>query len=385
MTGEPKDRAIDAFRQAYGAQPAVVARAPGRVNLIGEHTDYNDGFVLPCAIELHTAVAASPRTDDIVRVVAADYGTARGDFALNLPIPHDVKQGWSNYVRGVATAMLARGMPARGADLAIAGNLPQGGGLSSSASLEVAVAAALRQLHGPAELTLADLALVGQRAENEFVGCNCGIMDQMISACGREQHALLIDCRSLALTPVRIPAELALVIVNSNVARGLVDSEYNLRRRQCEAASGHFGVKNLRDVSPAMLAAAGIGLDATALRRARHVIGENARVLAMRDALHEEDLERVGILMSASHASMRDDFEITVPPIDRLVEVLTSVIGPRGGARMTGGGFGGCVVALMPRELVGRARQAVEDSYRTPDGRKGSTMVCRAAAGVEVA
>ncbi|MDE2565648.1 MAG: galactokinase [Burkholderiales bacterium] len=376
-------RAVATFAAAFGGPPAVVTRAPGRVNLIGEHTDYNEGYVLPCAIDYHTLVAARPRADALVRVVAADFDDARDEFRLDPAIGHRGDAAWANYVRGVYAMLQERGLPLRGAELAIAGDIPQGAGLSSSASLELAVGQAVKALQGFDELGATDLALIAQRAENRFVGCNCGIMDQLISARGEAGHALLIDCRSLQATPVHLPDDMAVMIVHSRVRRGLVDSEYNLRRRQCEAAARHYGVPALRDLDLAALQARAAGLDPVVLRRARHIVTENQRTLDAAQALARNDLPRLGRLMAQSHASMRDDFAITVPAIDRLVEILQAAIGADGGARMTGGGFGGCVVALLPAAAVAAAREAVERHYRSPEGEPGVVHVCQAADGVQ--
>ena len=381
MTTTPASTAAAAFAQAFGRAPDRLVQAPGRVNLIGEHTDYNDGFVLPCAIDHGTVVAAGMRTDARVRVVAADYDGALDEFRLDAPIEPRPDAVWPNYVRGVAKHLLEHGLALRGADLALAGDVPQGAGLSSSASLEVAVVQAFKTLQSLTALSPTDMALIAQRAENRFVGCNCGIMDQLICALGQAGHALLLDCRSLQARAVPLPAGVAVLIVNSRVRRGLVDSQYNLRRRQCETAAQHFGVTALRDATLAMLATRGAGLDPVALRRARHVVTENQRTLDACDALAAGDLRRMGELMAASHASMRDDFEITVPPIDRLVEILQEAIGPEGGARMTGGGFGGCAVALLPESRVAAAVAAVESRYRSPAGEAAAVYVCRAAAG----
>ncbi len=370
-----------AFASAFGAAPSHVVQAPGRVNLMGEHTDYNDGFVLPCAIGFHVLLAARPRDDARVRVLATDLGGARDEFGLDAAITPRPDAPWANYVRGVVRELLGAGWPLRGADLAIAGNVPRGAGLSSSAALEVAVVQAFKSLHDWRALGATDIARIAQRAENDFVGCRCGIMDPLISARGQAGHALLIDCRSLAVRPVRLPDGLALMIVHSNVKRGLVDSEYNLRRDQCEAAARHFGVAALRDVSAAQLASGGAGLDGSVLRRARHVVGENARTLAARDALQGADLVALGALMAASHQSMRDDFEISVPAIDQLVEILRQAIGGAGGARMTGGGFGGCVVALLPQARVAAARAAVAAQYRAPSGGPATVYICQAGPG----
>jgi len=377
-------RVVTSFDNAFDAPPALIVHAPGRVNLIGEHTDYNDGFVLPCAIDFHTLVAAQPRDDSTVRVVAADYGDTLDEFRLDAPIGHRADAPWADYVRGVVATLLERGIALRGAELAIAGNVPQGAGLSSSASLEVAVGQAFKALQGLDELSQTDLALIGQRAENAFVGCNCGIMDQLISARGERGHALLIDCRSLEAKPVHLPDEVAVMIVHSRVKRGLVDSEYNTRREQCEAAAKHYGVKALRDVDRATLDARAAGLDPVVLKRARHIVTENQRTLDAAQALAANDLERLGVLMAASHASMRDDFEITVPAIDELVALAQAAIGTEGGARMTGGGFGGCIVAVLPESRVAAVRAAIESGYRAPSGEPASIWVCHASEGAGV-
>lgn len=375
-----RERADEAFRAAFGMEPLLRVQAPGRVNLIGEHTDYNDGFVLPCAIDFGTRIAARARNDDIVQVVAADYDGAIDRFRLGAAIPHAADAAWANYVRGMVQVLVARGLPLRGADLAVAGDVPQGAGLSSSASFEVAVGQAFKSLYG-LSLDPTALALAAQRAENEFVGCNCGIMDQLISARGEAGHALLIDCRSLEAVPVPMPPELAVMIVHSRVERGLVDSEYNTRRRQCEAAARHYGMPALRDVSLQRLVDDAAGLDGTVFRRARHIVSENARTQAAAAALRQGDLPTLGQLMAASHASMRDDFEITVPAVDALVEILQQAIGLQGGARMTGGGFGGCVVALLPRARVDEVRATVEARYRAPDGSAPFVWVCQPSTG----
>lgn len=373
-----------AFESAFGAAPALVVQAPGRVNLIGEHTDYNGGFVLPCAIDYRTVIAARPRTDRIVRVLAADYGGAVDEYSLDGPIERRDDAMWANYVRGVVRELQRRGLPLSGMDMAISGDVPQGAGLSSSASLTVAVGRLFATLPGMDALTPIETALAAQHSENDFVGTRCGNMDQIISACGVEGHALLIDCRSLETRPVAIPAGAAIMILHSHVKRGLVDSEYNTRRQQCEEAARHFGVPALRDVDPAMLAERGAGLDDVTFRRARHVVTEDARVLEATEALAAGDLARMGRLMAESHASMRDDFEITVPPVDRLVEIVAGVVKERGGVRMTGGGFGGCIVAVVPDDLVEPVREAVLRDYRAPGGEQSTIYVCRAAAGAGV-
>ncbi|QPT14707.1 galactokinase [Serratia rubidaea] len=369
------------FTQHFGYAPTLTVQAPGRVNLIGEHTDYNDGFVLPCAIDYQTVISIAKRDDRQIRVLAADYDHQVDQFALDQPIvPHEQLQ-WANYVRGVVKHLQQRNGKFGGADLVISGNVPQGAGLSSSASLEVAVGQALQTLY-QLPLDGVALALNGQEAENQFVGCNCGIMDQLISALGQPDHALLIDCRSLATRAVPLPDDVAVVIINSNVKRGLVDSEYNTRRQQCEQAAGFFGVKALRDVSQQQFNAREHEMDPLVAKRARHIISENARTLAAAEALACGDLARMGQLMAESHASMRDDFEITVPPIDALVEIVKAAIGEHGGVRMTGGGFGGCIVALMPQRLVEPVRAAVQREYPLrANGLQETFYVCTASAG----
>jgi galactokinase len=256
--------------------------------------------------------------------------------------------------------------------------MPQGTGLSSSAALENAAGLALAALGGIPDIDRALLAKLGQRTEHLFAGCKCGIMDQLVSAAAVEGSALLIDCRSLDAQPVAIPDDLAILIVQSGIERGLVDGEYNARREQCEAAAAHYGVAALRDLNS--LPDQGT-LDPMAWRRARHVITENARTLAAADALRAGDLPRLGQLMAASHASMRNDFEITLPAIDRLVGILSNAIGEAGGARMTGGGFGGAVVALLPVSEVDRVVQAVTSDYRTPAGNPPEILTERPSAG----
>ena len=381
MTPNLHQVVTQAFTTTFAYPPQHLVQAPGRVNLIGEHTDYNDGFVLPCAINFGTYIAANTRADAIIRVVSADYGAEMDEFRLDQPILPLADGAWPNYVRGVVKNLLEHGLPLQGADLALAGNVPQGAGLSSSASLEVAVTQAFKTLQGFHDLNPTDMALIAQRAENHFVGCNCGIMDQLVSARGEAGSALLIDCRSLVTQAVPMPSDVAVMIVHSRVRRGLVGSEYNTRRLQCEAAAKHYGVKALRDLSLTRLQTDAGDLDATVLRRARHIVTENQRTLDAAAALAAGDLRHMGVLMAASHVSMRDDFEITTPAVDQLVEILQVAIGQVGGARMTGGGFGGCAVALLPLDQVESVRQAVAAQYRAPSGEAGTVYVCHASAG----
>ena len=378
---------IDALNQlfttTFGVTPALVARAPGRVNLIGEHTDYNDGFVLPCAIGKQTMVAVRARQDGMINIVAGDLAEARNSFRVDEPILPDPAAPWSNYVRGMVSLLKAEGLDLPGADVAIIGDMPQGAGLSSSAALENAVGLAFAALAGQPDFDRTRLAQLGQATEHEFAGCNCGIMDQLVSARAEAGMAMLIDCRSLETSAVPIPDDLAILIVHSGIERGLVDGAYNERRAACEAAAGHFGVTALRDVTPAQLAGAD-NLDPVTLRRARHVVTENARVLDAVAALGRNDLAALGTLMASSHASMRDDFAITLPPIDRLVELLDEAIGGQGGARMTGGGFGGAVVALVRRDRLEPVVAAVNRGYRTPGGQEPQIMIERPGRGASL-
>jgi len=341
------DRVRTGFITHYGREPELLAHAPGRVNLIGEHTDYNDGFVLPCAIPFGTVVALGTRSDDRIAAVALDLDEATDSFEFGTT-PDKLTEGhWANHLRGVVSALPHFGLPVAGADIAIAGNVPQGAGLSSSASLGVALGLGLATMGGDETPSRVALAQAAQWSEHHYVGCACGIMDQLASACSSDGGALLIDCRSNVGEAVPVPDDAAIVIVHSGVVRGLVDSAYNQRRAQCEAAARHYGVAALRDLDIAALDAGRSGLDETSYRRARHVISENARTLEAADALRTGDLHRLGELMRASHASLRNDFEVTVPQVDALADAMNAHAGGRGGARMTGGGFGGCVLAAM--------------------------------------
>ncbi len=352
-------RALANFRETFAREPDLVAFAPGRVNLIGEHTDYNDGFSLPCALSFGTVVALGRRTDILIEARALDLAGAVGSFELDATVsPRDAGH-WENHVRGVACGLPHFDLPVCGADLVIAGDVPQGAGLSSSASLGVALALGLTTLAGAVDPDRAVLARVAQWSEHHFVGCACGLMDQLTSAFGSEGEALLIDFRNLAIQPIAFPGDARIMIVHSGVTRGLVESAYNERRRQCERAAMHYGVAALRDLDLTRLVAARGELDELAFRRARHIVSDNDRTVAASRDLANGDIAAFGRAMYASHVSMRDDFEISLPAVDALVDCLARVIGPAGGARMTGGGFGGCVVAVLPHEKVDEVSAAV--------------------------
>ena len=376
---DPQSRAIDVYRRHFGAEPDMLFRAPGRVNLIGEHTDYNDGFVLPAAINRQTVVAIGRANSAVITSIASDFGENLDRFALNQAID-PVSADWANYVRGVAGAILAEGIELTGANLAVAGDVPLGSGLSSSAALEVAVGNALAGIADQA-IDPTRMAKLAQRAENEFVGCACGIMDQLISTRGEAGKALLIDCRSLECTPVPLPDGVSIIIAHSGVRHAHAGGEYNDRRAQCEAAARHYGVVALRDLTIAQLETGKQGFDDVAYRRARHVVTENARTLAAAHALSCGDLQHLGELMAQSHRSMRDDFEITIAAVDDLAEIMAAPLNGEGGARMTGGGFGGCVIAVTTESKADLVVRAIADNYRTPEGLRSDVFVCQPSAG----
>lgn len=362
----------EAFVKYFGCEPTMLSYAPGRVNLIGEHTDYNDGFVLPCAIKYGTAIVAKPNGTNKMRVLAVDIDNQTDEFECSAQLEKHPSKTWSNYLRGVTRLIMEKGHKVEGLDVAISGDVPLGSGLSSSASLEVAFGNLVSHAFG-LNIPLQEIALIGQAAE-AFIGCKCGIMDQTISACGKADCALMIDCRSLKLTQVPVPKHLEILIVNSNVKHALVGGEYNERREQCEKAAAVLGVKALRDATMDMLNAKKDQLDDTTYRRARHVITEDDRVLAAVEAFKNGDLARLAELMYASHCSMRDDFEITIPEIDGLVEIIRKAIGNDAAVRMTGGGFGGSVVAVVEPSKVEQIKQAVDAEYEKIAGRKATII-----------
>lgn len=378
---EQLSKVTTGFAEAFSTPAEFVIKAPGRVNLIGEHTDYNDGFVLPCAIEYATLVAVSARTDNLINVIALDYAGESDQFNLDEPIEFIDSKMWANYVRGVVSELIKRGHSLQGCNIAITGNVPQGAGLSSSAALEVGIADSFNQLC-KLEITKQDLALISQAAENNFVGCACGIMDQLISASGKDGKALGIDCRTLELTDVSIPSGMTILMVNSNVKRGLVDSEYNTRRQQCEQAAKFFGVSHLRDVSVTHFEANKQALDPLVAKRAEHVIYENQRTLDAMAAFNHSDIKLISQLMRQSHESMKSLFAITTPQIDFLVDLIHAEIGDTGGVRMTGGGFGGCIVALVADDAVNGVIALIERNYHKQTGLHESIYSSRPVKGV---
>lgn len=372
-----------AFINHYGREADFIVKAPGRVNLIGEHTDYNDGFVLPCAIEYATFIAVSARDDDKVNVLALDCNNQTDSFFINTELNSHSTQTWSNYVRGVVNELQKSGYTLSGSDICISGDVPQGAGLSSSASLEVGITYAFNHL---CDLSIErkEIAKIAQAAENNFVGCNCGIMDQLISACGKRGQALGIDCRSLDLIEVGIDPSMSILMINSNVKRGLLDSEYNLRREQCYEGAEALAKSSLREVSIEEFEAQKHTLKADVAKRVEHIVYENARTLEAMHAFSNNDTTALSKLMMQSHESMRDLFEITTPEIDFLVDIIANVINTHGGVRMTGGGFGGCVVAFVPKVLVKDVIYAIESQYEQQTGLKETIYTSVPSTGVSL-
>ncbi len=375
------DSLTERFQRSYGTHPKIF-RAPGRVNLIGEHTDYNDGFVMPAAIEFYTWVAASERNDRILRV-HSDRFAETVDLSLDA-LAGPPRKHWSDYIRGIAAVMQATGHTLTGANLVIHGQVPLGAGLSSSASLEVSTALALMSVSN-LELPPLELVKICQRAEHEYAGTRCGIMDQFIATFGRAGHALMLDCRSLDYNLLPLPPDVRLVICNTMVKRELAAGEYNHRRADCESGVNTLrrhlpNVLALRDVTPANLERHRNELPELVYRRCRHVISENQRVLAAADALQSGDLGRFGQLMYESHRSLRDDYEVSCKELDLLVELASACEGVYG-ARMTGGGFGGCTVNLVRSDAVGRFQHRIAKAYAKGTGKIPDVYVCSAAQG----
>ena len=352
-----RDAATDLFRERFGNDPQFIIRAPGRVNLIGDHTDYNDGFVLPMAIEQSTWLAMTARDDREVHLASVDHPDAW--FSLD-QVSH-TNEGWSEYVKGVAWAMGELGDT--GWDGAFATDIPIGAGLSSSAAFEIAAMLAFNAASGGVWNPV-QAALAAQRVENEWMGLSSGIMDQLIVATAHEHHATLIDCRTLWGKPTRMPDGVAVVILDTGTRRELVGSAYDERRRSCERAASAGGVTALRDLSIRDLEALADDLDGETLRRARHVISENTRTVEAAAALADGEIERFGRLVNASHASLRDDFEVSSEALDRMVDIATGINGCIG-ARMTGAGFAGCAVAFVRTPDADAFVEEVLDRYRS--------------------
>jgi galactokinase len=375
----------EAFRKIFGAAPEVVVRAPGRVNLIGEHTDYNEGFVLPAAIDRYAWFAGRGRDDRRVRAHAVDFNEA-AEFGLDA-IGKDADHTWSNYLRGVAKLLEAGGHRLPGADLVFGGDVPREAGLSSSAAIEVGSAVFWQKLMH-LDLGAVETAKLARRSENEFVGVPSGIMDQFVSALGRRGHALFLDCRGLKYRHVPLRGDVKIVVCNSGVRRALTQSEYEVRVAQCRAAveqlrSTGLEVESLREVKLGDLISRGKKLDPVLLKRASHIVTENDRVREAVRALEQGDLKYFGKLMNNSHKSLRDDYEVSSRELDVLVELAWKQPGVIG-ARMTGAGFGGCTVNLVEREAVEAFVKAVQEGYQQALGLHAEVYVCEASDGALV-
>lgn len=365
-----------AFTERYGQPPAVIARAPGRLEVLGNHTDYNDGLAISCAIDRNTWFAVSPRDNITCNVLLARDGseTSFGLDELADPVPGD----WSNYIKGLLVEMHGRRMHVQGFDAALIGDVPLSGGMSSSASLEMAAILALGKAFSLV-LPLVDWARLGQACENNYVGANTGLLDQFTSLMGRENQLVHIDFRDLAVETIPFPAEAAFVVANSGVTHDLTQ-DYNERRQRCEEATAYFAerhdnVRALRDISPQMLEEARAELPVMTYRRAAHIVGENQRVQAGRQALADGDLAAFGQLLYQSHQSSRDNFENSCPELDILIELAKSLEGAYG-ARLSGGGFGGISIHLVAKDNAERYRQRLATAFETRTGRHLETMIC---------
>ena len=374
-----QDRLIEKFREYCGSDPKFVVRAPGRVNIIGEHTDYNDGFVLPMAIDRAIWIALQPRQDRQVKLYSMDFNQ-EASFDFNQLVKIDTS--WIEYIKGVAWVLEQAGYVLSGWEGVLAGDIPIGAGLSSSAALEIATACAFSAVGKWPWEPLA-MAKLGKKVENIWMGVNSGIMDQLISAAGKAGHALLIDCRSLDIKPVPLPSRCSIVAMDTMTRHSLIDSEYNTRRRQCQAAANFFGVPALRDVTLERYEAVGGQLEPLVRMRAKHVITENERTLQACEAMQHGNADRLGKLMYASHVSLRDDFDISNRELNIMVEIACKQESCYG-ARMPGGGFGGCAVALVSSTKVETFETKVFKDYLAETGLAPKLYVCLATNGAEI-
>lgn len=371
----------EVFKSRFGGEPQLF-RAPGRVNLIGEHTDYNDGFVLPAALDLATYVAIAPRSDRLIHVHSLNLDS---DLSFDLDAVQQPARNWGDYVRGVAVELSNSGYRLTGADVAVLSTVPMGSGLSASAALEVAFGYALLSVSND-PIDRLELAKICQRAENEFVGMRCGIMDQFISCHGVAGAAMLLDCRSLEARAIPVDPAVRIVVCNTMVHHELASSEFNLRRKDCEEAVRLLaqrlgGVSALRDVTIAQLQEHASALPALIFRRARHVVTENVRVIEAVAALERKDFVEAGRLMNASHESLRDDYNVSCAELDLMVELSRKTPGVYG-ARMTGGGFGGCTVSLVEAGAAEAFADSVGHAYEKATGLAPMVFSCYPGAGV---
>jgi galactokinase len=369
--------AIKEFARHFSAKPSLIVRSPGRVNLIGEHTDYNDGFVLPLAIDRSTWLAVSPRTDHRVRLYSTDF---KESAEFSLTDLKTKKPDWAEYAKGVAEQLQGEKLPLQGFDAVIATDVPVGAGLSSSASFSLGIARAFHAVSGFA-WDSARMARLCQRVEKERIGVNCGIMDQLIVASALDGQAMQLDCRSLATKTAPLPAGYAVVILDTRKSRTLAGSAYNERRAQCEIAARFFGAKALRDVTVPQISAAEGKLDSLIWRRARHVVTENDRVAQAMVAMHAGDAVKLGQLMNASHESLRTDYEVSCAELDEITTLARAQPGCVG-ARMSGAGFGGCGVALVRTERAAALATIVTGGFLKRFGVSPAIYVTKASAGV---
>jgi galactokinase len=382
---------LPAFRQSFHSDPEIIIRAPGRVNLIGEHTDYNDGFVLPVAIDRYANLAASKCVSNLATIQSIDFDQTATFRITEIDPKSDRgwitdRSHWANYPAGVAWALRENRSIFTGLDAVFTSTVPIGAGLSSSAAVEVAFATAWKKLYG-LDIEAAALAKLCQHAENDFVGVACGIMDQLISVLGRKDHALFVDCRSLQTEDVPLPQNVAIVVADTKVERSLASSAYNERRSQCEEATSILkrhddSILALRDVTPAFLLAHRTELAPIVFKRARHIVTENDRVRAAVSALKRSDLIEVGRLMKASHLSLRDDYEVSCKELDAMVECAWSIEGVIG-SRLTGAGFGGCTVSLVKIDQADRFVEELHHAYKKKTGIEPAIYVCNASDGAK--
>jgi galactokinase len=360
-----------AFVEQFGADPVLLVRAPGRVNLIGEHTDYNDGFVLPMAIRQAVWIALRPRQDQQVILHSLDF---KETIAFSTLSPKQSGNSWGDYIRATAWALGQQGYPLPGWEGVMAGDVPIGAGLSSSAATEMATARAFAAISGW-KWEPVRMAKAGQQAETDWVGVHGGLMDQMISAAAQSGHAMWLDCRTLEVEHIPIPSQVLIAVLDTSTRRQLVNSAYNQRYDQCQAAARFLGVKALRDVDEVTFTRRVGDMDALTARRARHVITENKRVLRSVDALRNHRMGEFGRLLNASHASLRDDFEVSSAELDQIVACALQAPGCLG-ARMTGAGFAGCAVALIQAEQADRFSASLSDAYRQLTGLDPRVYIC---------
>ncbi|MGB0894133.1 MAG: galactokinase [Parashewanella sp.] len=369
------------FGQHFQTKPQGLTSAPGRVNLMGEFTDYNQGWVLPCALEFRTHVAYRLTPNNTVMVRSQSFAHECDVFNIDQPIVTG-QYHWANYVRAVFFVIKQQGHPLQGMQLFIDSDVPQGAGLSSSAALQVSVAGAITQAC-QLPLSTTQIALICQQAENQFMNCQCGVMDQLVAAEGVKGKAMMIDCQSLSLQSVSIPSELALIIINSNYQRKLVDSAYNQRRNDCETAAKLLGVNTLREVKLEHLHSNRHLLNTNQYKRALHVVTENQRVLDTFIALKANDLATLSRLMNESHQSLKNNFEVTVSQTNALVNICQQTLGEDAAVRMTGGGFGGAIVCLCRHLDVAKITQSVTDQYSKQFDLSASIYVCQTGGGLQ--